>query len=134
VPTTGVRNALIVARTSVGRAGSAGAWPSSRGVRGLLTQSPPMGDPKHSAQLSAVSSPGFKGGASQEVLFSCREPQAWSCTRASNSLRTNASHHTTCKPPAQINVTFVGFTTEEAGPQFQALEACAKCKTYQVKR
>jgi len=35
---TGVQNALIVSRTTVGQRGTAGAWPSGRGVRGLLTQ------------------------------------------------------------------------------------------------
>lgn len=34
----GVQNALVVSRTTVGQRGTAGAWPSSRGIRGLLTQ------------------------------------------------------------------------------------------------
>ena len=75
----GLTNSLVIARSSVGSQGSAGAWPSGRGVRGVLTQSPPQGDGRHSALLQVS------------------------------------------------NVTFVNFT----GGQFWALEACAKCKTFQ---
>jgi hypothetical protein len=71
---------MIISRTEVGQRGTAGSWPSGRGVRGLLSQSPPLGDGKHSALMSV------------------------------------------------INVTFVDWT----GGQFYALEACAKCKTFQV--
>jgi hypothetical protein len=34
----GVQNSLIISRTEAGRQGTAGAWPSNRGVRGLITQ------------------------------------------------------------------------------------------------
>jgi hypothetical protein len=34
----GVQDSLIIARTEAGRQGTAGAWPSNRGVRGLITQ------------------------------------------------------------------------------------------------
>lgn len=50
----GIRNSLIISRTEAGKQGTAGVWPSGRGVRGLLTQSPPPGHAKHSSLLSAV--------------------------------------------------------------------------------
>lgn len=34
----GVQDSLIISRTEAGRQGTAGAWPSNRGVRGLITQ------------------------------------------------------------------------------------------------
>jgi hypothetical protein len=77
---TGIQNSLVISRTEVGQRGSAGRWPSGRGIRGLITHSPPLGDPRHTALLSL------------------------------------------------LNVTLVDW----AGQQFRALEACAKCKTFQV--
>lgn len=38
----------------MGQRGTAGAWPSSRGIRGLITQSPTHGHSKHSALMSAI--------------------------------------------------------------------------------
>jgi hypothetical protein len=60
----GLANVLVVARTDVGRQGTAGAWPSPRGVRGVITQSAPMGDSRHSALMSLVNVTfvGFTGG------------------------------------------------------------------------
>jgi hypothetical protein len=54
LPRPGVQNALVISRTQVGQRGTAGAWPSSRGIRGLITQSPPHGHSKHSALMSAI--------------------------------------------------------------------------------
>ena len=51
---TGVRDTVIVYRTVAGRIGSAGQWPSGRKVTGVITQSPPLGHPKHSALLSVM--------------------------------------------------------------------------------
>jgi hypothetical protein len=50
----GLVNSLVVARSDAGRQGSAGGWPSRRGVRGVITQSAPQGHPKHEALLSLV--------------------------------------------------------------------------------
>jgi hypothetical protein len=77
----GIQNALVISRTEVGQRGSAGRWPSGRGIRGVITHSPPLGDPRHTALLSL------------------------------------------------LNITMVDW----AGEQFRALEACAKCKTFQVR-
>ncbi|GIM05166.1 hypothetical protein Vretimale_9611 [Volvox reticuliferus] len=50
----GLVNATIYARTSVGQHGSAGQWPSCRRVAGVITQSPVLGDSKHSALMSLI--------------------------------------------------------------------------------
>uniref|UniRef100_A0A383WCP6 Fibrocystin-L n=1 Tax=Tetradesmus obliquus TaxID=3088 RepID=A0A383WCP6_TETOB len=50
----GVQDSLIISRTEAGRQGTAGAWPSNRGVRGLITQSPPHAHPRHSALMSVI--------------------------------------------------------------------------------
>ena len=38
----GIQTALIVARTALGQVGTAGYWPSSRGIRGIITTSSPQ--------------------------------------------------------------------------------------------
>ncbi|KAG2432951.1 hypothetical protein HXX76_008679 [Chlamydomonas incerta] len=49
----GLRDSIIVSRTVGGFVGTAGQWPASgRKITGIITQSPPLGDPKHSALLS----------------------------------------------------------------------------------
>ncbi|EFJ47177.1 hypothetical protein VOLCADRAFT_92355 [Volvox carteri f. nagariensis] len=50
----GIVNATIYARTSVGKRGNAGQWPSCRRVAGIITQSPVLGDSKHSALMSLI--------------------------------------------------------------------------------
>ncbi|KAG2496270.1 hypothetical protein HYH03_005503 [Edaphochlamys debaryana] len=81
----GITNMTIYARTSTGNVGTAGQWPSGRRVAGIITQSPVLGDPKHSALMAIT------------------------------------------------NVTFVDFsaTAPLVGPEYSALEACGKCKTFQ---
>ncbi|KAG2448780.1 hypothetical protein HYH02_006132 [Chlamydomonas schloesseri] len=49
----GLRDSIIVSRTVGGFVGTAGQWPASgRKITGIITQSPPLGDPRHSALLS----------------------------------------------------------------------------------
>lgn len=80
----GLSNSLIISRTTVGRQGSAGAWPSSRGIRGVLTQSAPLGDPKHSALLALtnVTLVNFTGGQffALEACSKCKTFQGGATT------------------------------------------------------
>jgi hypothetical protein len=65
-----------VHRTVAGRIGSAGQWPSGRKVTGVITHSPPLGHPKHSALMSILGTTFVDfGGASANVyaLESCGE-------------------------------------------------------------
>lgn len=60
----GLHNAVIFARTSVGMRGTAGQWPSGRKITAVITQSPPLGDPNHSALMSLINNTyvGYVGG------------------------------------------------------------------------
>ncbi|KXZ47880.1 hypothetical protein GPECTOR_32g493 [Gonium pectorale] len=50
----GLRNAVLISRTMAGYTGTAGRWPSGRLVTGMISQSAPLGNPKHSALMSMV--------------------------------------------------------------------------------
>lgn len=61
----GLHNAVVFARTSEGMRGTAGQWPAAgRKITAVITQSPPLGDPRHSALLSLVNNTyvGYVGG------------------------------------------------------------------------
>ncbi|KXZ54727.1 hypothetical protein GPECTOR_4g796 [Gonium pectorale] len=49
-----IANTTVYTRTSTGNRGNAGAWPSGRRIAGIITQSPVLGDSKHSALMSLV--------------------------------------------------------------------------------
>lgn len=61
----GIQHSLVVARTAEGQRGSAGSWPSAwRRIAGIITHSPVLADPKHSALMSIinVTFQGYEGG------------------------------------------------------------------------
>jgi hypothetical protein len=51
----GVQDSLMVSRTTEGMVGTAGQWPSpGRRIAGIISQSPVLGDSKHSALMSII--------------------------------------------------------------------------------
>ncbi|GIL53442.1 hypothetical protein Vafri_9024 [Volvox africanus] len=88
----GLVNATIYARTSVGQRGSAGQWPSCRRVAGVITQSPVLGDSKHSALMSLINVTfvDFKGYdgctlfSAMEACGKCKTFQGGSTTFTAN--------------------------------------------------
>ena len=60
----GLFSSLVISRTAAGNRGSAGQWPSGRKVTGIITQSPVLGDPHHTANLAIkdVTFHNFTGG------------------------------------------------------------------------
>ncbi|EFJ47178.1 hypothetical protein VOLCADRAFT_92358 [Volvox carteri f. nagariensis] len=88
----GIVNATIYSRTSVGKRGSAGQWPSCRRVAGIITQSPVKGDPKHSALMSLINVTfvDFKGWddctlfSMLEACGKCKDHQGGSTTFTAN--------------------------------------------------
>ncbi|QDZ24800.1 fibrocystin-L [Chloropicon primus] len=62
----GLHDSLVVAKSSEGFVGTAGYWPSSRGIRGLITQSP---KPITSTAILAVSNVTFYGFTDSDPQF-----------------------------------------------------------------
>lgn len=60
----GLQNSMLIARTAEGQVGSAGAWPMDRKVTGVIMQSPPLGESRHTAlsSLINVTFSGYTGG------------------------------------------------------------------------
>lgn len=70
----GLHGALIIARTAQGRTGTAGVWPRpDRRVSGVITQSQPEFEAKHTALMALVNVTfvGYETGTQFTVLEAC---------------------------------------------------------------
>ena len=78
----GVKNALIVARSSQGQVGTAAYWPSNRGIKGLITQTPNHISSRAFLGVSNVTFWNFNGGQfyALEACGKCKKGQGASTT------------------------------------------------------